>query len=149
LGRIEKSIEIKAPLEKVWEALAFDRHPEFFEEYQSAKYTSEVHTPEDKYRVGASARITTKHKEEVDINIIESLKNKKITYRVQGMPAARNIIGSFILKSTGAGTEITITTDYEMPWSILGKVIDKLLGQRMLEKDTVKTLDKMKSILEK
>ena len=149
MGRIEKSIEIRAPPEKVWEMLAFDRHPEWSEEYQSAEYTSEVHTQEDKYRTGASARITTKHKEEVNINIIESLENEKITYRVQGMPGARNIIGTFILKSTEAGTEMKTVTDYEIPGGILGKIFDKSFVQKALKKDFEKGLEKLKSILEK
>lgn len=58
LGRIETLIEIKAPPEKVWEILAFDRFPEwdYGEDPQSVEYTSEVHSPEDKYRVGATAQ---------------------------------------------------------------------------------------------
>jgi len=60
LGRIEQSIEIKVPPEKVWDMLAFDRHPEWNEPYNSAEYTSEVRTPEDKYRVGASCDMNTK-----------------------------------------------------------------------------------------
>ena len=59
LGRVEKSIEIKAPPEKVWEMLALDRLLEWEEGYQkdieSVEYTSEVSTPEDKYEVGARA----------------------------------------------------------------------------------------------
>ena len=84
MGRIEKSIEIRASPEKVWEMLALDRHPEWSEQYKSAEYTSEVRTSEDKYRVGASCRMTTKEGV-VDIEITESLENEKITYRVQGM----------------------------------------------------------------
>jgi len=55
LARIEKSIEIRAPPEKVWELLALDRLPEWNEEYGNVKYTSEMRNPEDKYRVGASS----------------------------------------------------------------------------------------------
>jgi len=49
LGRVAKSIEIKASPEKVWEMLAFDRRPEWMEGIKSVKYTSEIPTPEDKY----------------------------------------------------------------------------------------------------
>jgi hypothetical protein len=58
LGRIETSIVIKAPPERVWEMLALDRLLEWCEGYnalKSVEYTSEVSTPKDKYRVGASA----------------------------------------------------------------------------------------------
>ena len=57
LGRVEKSIEIKASPEKVWEMLAFDRLPEWNEEWgERVEYTSKVHVPKDKYRVGATAQ---------------------------------------------------------------------------------------------
>jgi len=148
-GRIEKSIEIKAPPEKVWEMLAFDRHPEWSEEYQRAEYSSEVHTPEDKYKVGASARITTKHKEVVNIDIVESLENEKIAYRAQGIKGAQNVIGTFVLKSTATGTELKTVTDYEIPGGILGKILDKSFVQRALKKDFEKSLEKLKNILEK
>ena len=54
MGNIEKSIEIKAPPEKVWEMLAFDRLPEWMF-FERVEYTKEANTPEDKYRVGAKA----------------------------------------------------------------------------------------------
>ena len=144
--RIEKSIEIKAPPEKVWEMLAFDRMPEWSEQYKSVEYTSEVRTPEDKYRVGASCRINTKEGL-VEIEIMESLKNEKIMYRVQGMKGVRNVNGTFTLKPTEAGTKITAVSDYEMS-NLMMKMLAKLVSSAV-EKDFEKGLEKLKSILEK
>jgi len=146
LARIEKSVEIKAPPEKVWEMLAFDRMPEWSEQYESAEYTSEVRTPEDKYKVGASCRINTKEGV-VEIEITESLENEKIMYRVQGMKGVRNVDGTFTLEPTDAGTRITAVTDYEMS-NLMMKMLAKLVS-RAVEKDFEKGLDKLKSILEK
>jgi len=54
LARIEKSVEIRASPEKVWEMLAVDRFLEWDEGTQknakSVEYTSEVHTPKDKHK---------------------------------------------------------------------------------------------------
>jgi hypothetical protein len=63
VGRIEKSIVIKATPEKVWEMLAFDRLSEWGEGFgeglgERVEYTSEVTTFKDKYRVGATAQGT-------------------------------------------------------------------------------------------
>ena len=146
MARIEKSVEIKAPPEKVWEMLAFDRTPEWSEQYESAEYTSEVRTPEDKYKVGASCRINTKEGV-VEIEITESLENEKIMYRVQGMKGVRNVDGTFTLEPTDAGTRITAVTDYEMS-NLMMKMLAKLVS-RAVEKDFEKGLDKLKSILEK
>jgi len=147
LGRIEKSIEIKASPEKVWEMLAFDRRPEWMEGIKSVEYTSEVRKPKDKYRVGASAHMTEKHGE-CDLEITESLENEKITYSVRGYRGSRNTIGIYTLKSTEAGTEMTFVTDYEVT-NLIFKILDKLFVQRALEKDLERWLQKLKNILEK
>lgn len=68
MDRVKKSIEIMASPEKVWEMLALDRLTEWVPEYErdlkSVEYTSEIRTPEDKLRVGASARGIPKKKGE-------------------------------------------------------------------------------------
>ena len=153
LGRIEKSIEIKASPEKVWEMLAWDRHPEWIDAMKSVEYTSEVSTPEDKFRVGATAHITPvseRAREEFDVEITESLENEKISSRYSySIGGVQNVTGSYILKPTEGGTEMTLVYNYEMPWGIFGKVIDRLYnffkGERIVEK----SLEKLKSILEK
>lgn len=146
MGKIERSIEIKVPPEKVWEMPALDRHSEWNEQYESVEYTSKVRTPEDKYKVGASCRMTTK--EGVwDIEITESLENEKITYRVQGTKGVRNVNGTFALKPTELGTKITAVSDYELS-NLMLKVLSKLVS-RALERDFEKGLGKLKSILER
>jgi len=148
VGRIEKSIEIRAPPEKVWEMLALDRFPEWqvgggFTSLQmeGIKFTSEVITPEDKYRVGASAR----PKWEGTFKVTESLKNEKITYLIE--EPGRNSTITLVLEPVEEGTKLTYGTNYEMPWGIFGKFIEKMfkgMGEGQLEK----SLEKLKSILE-
>jgi uncharacterized protein YndB with AHSA1/START domain len=83
LGRIERSVEIKAPPEKVWEMLALDRMPEWKESCKSAEYTSEARTAEDKFRVGAFAHGITKKQVKINFEITESLQYAKLTYRLR------------------------------------------------------------------
>jgi len=149
LTRIEKSIEIKAPPEKVWEMLAFDRMPEWMDEWESIKYTSEVRTPEDKYRVGASAHVTEKHVE-FDLEITEVLKNEKITARSKGMGGGRvTMTLTYVLKPVEEGTRLTYAMEYEMPGGILGRTLDRLLGEKHAEKGVERSVDNLKTILEK
>jgi uncharacterized membrane protein len=147
LVRIEKSIEIKASPEKVWEMLAFDRRPEWMEGIKSVKYTSKVHTSEDKYKVGASAHMIEKHGES-DLEITESLENEKMVYSVRGYRGSKSTIGILTLKSTQIGTEITFVIDYDVT-NVGFKILDKLFLEKALEKDVKKFLEKLKSILEK
>ncbi len=137
--RIEKSIEIKTPHEKVWEMLAFDRHPEWFEERESATYTSDVRTPEDKYRVGASAQTTEKHFGKFDIEITESLENEKIMYVCRGVPHSKNVVEIFTLIPTEAGTKITFVADGEVHNPIYW-ILEKMFVHRAIEKGTEQSL---------
>jgi uncharacterized membrane protein len=149
LGKVEKSIEIRAPPEKVWEMLALDRWSEWQVgggftslHMEGIKFTSEVNTPEDKYRVGASAR----PKWEATFKVTESLKNEKITYLIEEQKTNSTI--TLVLEPLGEGTKFKYAVNYEMPWGIFGKFIEKLfkgMGEGQLEK----SLEKLKSILEK
>ena len=147
MGRVEKSIILKAPPEKVWEMLAFDRAPEWMGDMMvSGEYTSEVRTVEDKFKVGASAHARTHSNMEGDLEVTESLEHEKMTTR----STSRNMtsIGTFSLKPTEAGTAVTYVMDYEFH-SILWKILDKLVVGRMMEKEYEKALENLKSILEK
>lgn len=146
MGRIEKSIEIKAPPEKVWEMLAFDKATEWMGDLMtSAEYTSEVQTLEDKFKVGATVHTRTHSGIESDIEIIESIKNEKMTSRTTS--GSMTSIGTFSLKPTETGTEVTYVMEYE--WhSILWKILGMVLS-RWIKKDSEKGLENLKKILEK
>ena len=152
LGRRKMSITIKAPPEKVWEMLAWDKASEWIAGYERVDYTSEVRTPEDKYRVGTSAKVvseTAGKKMEFDYEITESIENEKMTTHF----TSENVsgFGTFSLKPTQIGTELSYVMEYKLPYSILGKIIDKLLVGREIEKeeDLETTFENLKSILEK
>ena len=147
MGRIERSIEIKAPPEKVWEMLALDRLQEWNEEYGKVEYTSEVRSPEDKYRVGASSHTDIKGAGAIDFEITESLENEKMTFRMLGK-RANNTVVTYVLESVDEGTKLDYVMTFKLPWGIFGTLLDKL-GKGMLEKEAEKSLEKLKSILEK
>jgi carbon monoxide dehydrogenase subunit G len=106
LVRIEKSVEIKAQPEKVWEMLALDRMPEWMY-WKSVAFISEVGTPEDKYRVGASARVAEKHAK-YDLEITESLENEKIMYSSKGIAGGISHLAlTYTLKPVEGGTGVT------------------------------------------
>jgi len=147
LGRIEKSIEIRAPPEKVWEMLVLDRWSEWlvgaagaFLDLKNLKFTSEVNTPKDKYRVGASAYPSAHPK--ADFRVTESIENEKITYLHGGESPM-----TYILKPTDEGTRLTYVVDTEFK-SISDKILMKIFG-RIGERDVERSLEKLKSILEK
>jgi len=129
LGKVEKSIDIKASPEKVWEMLALDRWSEWqvvsgigsLQIEKGVNFTSEVNTPEDKYRVGTSARPTTYDK--LAFKVTESLKNEKITYLIE--ESGRESTITYVLEPVEDGIKLSYSTSYEMPWGIFGKFLEK------------------------
>ena len=99
-----------------------------------------MNTPEDKYRVGASAYPSAHPK--ADFKVTESIENEKITYLHENSPM------TYILEPTDEVTRLTYVVEYEMPWGILGKFLLRLL-RGMGERDVEKGFEKLKSILEK
>ena len=147
MARIEKAIIIKVPPADVWELLAFDRAPEWMGDMMtSAEYTSEVRTPEDKFKVGATAHTRTHSNIESDLEITESIEHEKMTTR--STPRTLTAIGTYSLKPTEAGTVVTYVMDYQFH-SMLSKILDKLVVGRMLEKECEKGLENLKNLLEK
>ena len=59
--------------------------------------------------------------------------------------------GTFSLKPTQAGTELFYVMEYKLPYSIIGKIIDKLVVGREIEKeeDLKTAFENLKNILEK
>ena len=154
MGRVEKSIEIEASPEKVWEMIALDRVIEWEEgwkgELKSIEYTSEVRKPKDKLRAGATAHgIPKKQRESVkfDLEITESLENEKMMYCLD--VGKFSVMVTYNLEPIEDGTKFTYAVDYEMPWSILGKIIEKTYYHRHMEKEYERSLKNFKSILEK
>lgn len=148
MGRVEKSIEIKAPPGKVWEMLALDRLPEWEEGLEeTVEYTSEVRTPEDKYRVGAFTRTNIKVAGTIDFEITESLEKERLKYRMMGK-RANNTVVTYVLEPSENGTKLSYVKTFELPWGALGMLLDKL-GKGMLEKEAERSLEKLKNILEK
>jgi len=86
----------------------------------------------------------------LDFEITESLENEKISGRTSPLRHGNvTMTGTFALKPTEAGTEMTYVVGYEMPWGIPGKILEKLFLKRALEKENEKELKNLKSILEK
>jgi len=147
--------------EKVWELLAFDGIQEWDEGYgeglgESVEYTSEVNTPKDQYRVGATAQGIPKKPEDdyCRFEIIESLENKKMKYYAWEKPKYLGIFSMFItysLEPVGTDTKFTyeLESDKYGVFGIFGKLLEKLYFRRMVKKQIEKALEKLKNILEK
>ena len=152
----KKSIEINASPENVWELLALDRFPEWQEEMRreeiekSLEYPSEVSTPKDKYKVGASGHFYSKEMGmgDIDFGVTESLENQRLSYYLK-KSGSNQTMGTYILilEPMTEGTKFTCIFDYTFPWGILGKFLDTVTS-RETDKAMEKWCENLKTILE-
>ena len=145
MARLEKSIVINAPPEKVFAKIGdFEGMIEWNDVIKEVKITS-------KKRKGAGVTfhqvaMAGETRTESDAEVTEWIENERIDLR----STAGNLtfFGSNILKPVTGGTELTIVANYEMPYSILGKIIDKLKVSKDIEKNLESSNQNLKNLLE-
>ncbi len=144
MARIEESIEISAPPRKIWPIVRWDRVPEWMGIVKKVEYTSD-----ETERTGATAHW---------IGEAGGIKSEWDTETVEWEPFVRGAwrttsgtltgMGSMTLTPTDSGTKTTFMMDYELPYSILGKIVDKLRVCRAVEKGARDGLRRLKEMTE-
>ncbi|KON32598.1 MAG: hypothetical protein AC479_07180, partial [miscellaneous Crenarchaeota group-6 archaeon AD8-1] len=86
-------------------------------------------------------------KSEADIQVIEVVKNEKRSWKT--ISSKMKATFSVRLYPTERGTKIVFLMIYELPYSVLGKVIDKLKVSKELEKGIMHGFQKLKVAAEK
>jgi coenzyme Q-binding protein COQ10 len=84
---------------------------------------------------------------EMDLEITEFVKNKKWAMHTIGASKTKMAI-TYTFEPTAKGTKVTNDTEYEVPYSILGKLIDKLKVKKDIEASNISLLENMKKALE-
>lgn len=144
MARIEESIEINASPERIWSLVDWTRVPEWFNSITKVEWISK-----GKMEVGATVHVLSNLsgvKGEWNAEITEFIDKESVSWRtISGNPT---IIYHATLNPTKNGFRLTTAFDYEMPHSILGKIIDKLRFHKAMEKETVEALKKMKKVAE-
>ncbi len=145
MARIERSIEINATADKIWPMVFWDKVPQWFSGIKRGEYTSKF-----KDRVGATAHVEGVAggvKAEWDAETTEWVENKKYAWRTTS--GTFTGVGSMTLAPTNSGVKTTFVMDYDLPYSILGKIIDRLRVGKDLDKDAVRGMEKLKEIAER
>ena len=137
MARIEKSIEIKVPVEKVWAVCSdIEGYPKFMETVKEVKRTGD-RTSHWKLEPGGRAM-------ECDAETTEIIEQKRLVWRSTGDFQSE---GSWRLEATGEGTRVTHLMDYKLP-GIVGVVIDRIKVSKEMEKSMERNLQTMKTLLE-
>jgi uncharacterized membrane protein len=146
LGKLAKSVEIEASPEKVF---AFFIDNEKMNEIGKGNLEVEQ-TSKGPVGVGSTSHwVATAggNQQEWDMEITEFVKNKKLVTRTIGASKFKAAI-SYALEPTAKGTKVTYSMDYELPYSVLGKLVDKLKVGKDIEKNIGAIIEKAKKALE-
>jgi carbon monoxide dehydrogenase subunit G len=146
MRKISKSIEIEAAPEKVF-AFLLDKEKmnEASKGFSEFEYTSEgpVGVGTTMHYVTGSGGSTM----EFDSEVIEFVRNERLVSHTIGASKFKGT-ASFTLEPLAKGTKLTYSMDYEMPYSVLGKLIDKLSVQKKMEEGIINALENGKKALE-
>ena len=146
MAKATRSIEIEASPEKVFDFMCdMEKMNEIAKGAEESEYTSKgpLGVGTIKHTIGKAGRF----KEESNFEITEFVKDRKVSMRTIGASRVKmNVSQSF--EPTAKGTKLTVTNDYEMPYSILGKLVDKITVHKNMEKGMERTLRRMKKALE-
>ncbi len=148
MGKFVIDAEIKAPLEKVF---AFISDP---------KSNEKVFPEEDEVRiemlskeplgVGTRFRFTgllAGQKISSVAEYSEFEKNRRFVER-QTKGDMKKWRQTFVFEPTGKSTKVNLTTEYQLPYSILGKIIDRLKAGKEIQTSVKAAMEKAKGILE-
>jgi uncharacterized membrane protein len=145
LAKIEKSIDIEAPPEKIWPMVYWDKIPQWMDIIPKAEFTSK-----NKDGLGAIAHVNGEAggiKSEWVAETTEWNENKRFAWRT--LSGTFTAFGSMTLTPTKTGTRATIIMDYDLPYSFLGKLVDKLRVSKDMDKGFTRAMEKLKEITER
>ncbi len=144
MGKVTTSIEINASPEKVF-AFATDNEKmkDLTKEWVTSEFTSggPVGVGSTIHYVGVD-----KHTKGGEWNAVvtEFTENKNFTISLKGANKLSNDqTNYYVFEPTPKGTKMTITMDYRM-----NRLLDVLAAHRLMEKENMKMLEKVKKALE-
>ena len=115
-----------------------------------APFKKVEHTSKEIDKVGATVHIATELagiKSAWEAEHTEIIENEKASWRTTG--GGFTGFGFNAISPTKTGSKVTVMMEYDLPYSVLGKLIDKLRFHKALEKSFDVGLQKLKDMMEK
>jgi uncharacterized membrane protein len=144
LTRIEKSIEIDASPKDVWTAILPENMPQWFEPFKEVAWTSqETHKEGSTFRVSSDIADT---RSRWDAVMTEVKENEMDMWRTTS--GSINGVAKASLSPTPSGTKLSMSMDYKLPYSVIGRMFDKIRVHKELDHDFEVGLKDLKYLLE-
>ncbi len=144
MAHFEKSVEIAAPVEKVWQYIVRGTSAlEYMPMVTGFEFTRPV-----EYRPGDRFKITLQIlgvPVEFESEVQEEIPNQKLAFSsISGMKNST----TYLLEPSPLGCRVTFVSDYELPGGILGQIADRLAVQRAMEQGVSEGLEQLKRKME-
>ena len=145
--RVQKSIEIAAPPEKIWPFLV---EPEKILKW-CITFKKFEHTSEQ--RSGTDTTLYIEEKAgpmplmKLNFSVTEWLENERLAFRMTSGTGVKGYEQSWTVEATPSGSRFTFMEEVELPFGIIGKLIG-LVGQNMSKATVGKMLVILKSLAE-
>lgn len=146
MAEITKSIDINVPVDVVFDFVA---NPHNTIKY-SPNFTKFEPTGSKERGLGAIVEATGTFMGlniKTTLEIVEFEENVKLVSRSIGGVKSMSV-WQFKPLPDGSGTEVTFTSDYTVPGSKIGWLLDKMLMQKDVERTTIESLVNLKRLLE-
>ncbi len=144
--RIQRSIEIAAPPEKIWPFLIEpERILKWFTLLEKFEYTG-------KQRSGVGTAFYYEEKSagqlmKLNYAVTEWAENKRLAFSLTSGPLKKDD-QVWSIEATPSGSRFTLKEDIEMPWGVIGKIIGALFAGRMIGKHLEEILANLKRLVE-
>ena len=144
---LEKTIEIAAPPEIVWNIVADPSYvPKLYPHIISVTPGhSRIAT------VGKSVTITAKvagRKIMASLTATEVVPNKRFSYKHQPDGFLDKYLSSIVLQPSSKGTKLTESVEYQAHAGYLGKTVSTLVVHRLVKQNVLESLKNIKEIAE-
>ncbi len=147
LTKLTISKEIQAPPEKIFAFVISEKMNEVWGEWMEGHWTSK-----GPIGVGSKGFFETrgmlKNFGRLSSEVTEFEKNKKMTMHSTDAKGKMDTTDTMILEPTPNGTKTTYVTEYKVPYSVFGKLIDKVKISKDMENMHVKMLENLKKAIE-
>jgi uncharacterized protein YndB with AHSA1/START domain len=144
--KVQSSIEITAPPEKIWPFLVQPTEiPKWCITYQKCELVG-------KQRSGVGTSFYIEEKAggplmKLNFQITEWVENQRLAFKMTSGTFVKGYEQRWMIESIPSGSRFKFAEDVKMPWGILGKMIG-FLGRSGSEKHVKEMLIKLKSLAE-
>lgn len=129
MGRIEQSVEIDAPVEEVFVLLKdIERMPEYMPGIKEHKVLSEGPIGNGT-RTRCVSEPSPGRETVYNAEISDYEENRSLGWRC---PEGPKMEGLWTLEPRGDGTLLSLKMEYQLPYSVLGSILDKLKVEKIM-----------------